>query len=200
MANLCNNQYALEELFAAPVHDVFRQLCQFGSLYPLSPLTASLEPLTTHSFGVGSKWREHRRHLFLRDVTECEVLQCNAPCSFSVVSNDGSSLLLSTIICSLNLAYPTPRVIAPLSWTSNKLCNGGCTAGFNQLKYDFKLTEIKARTTLVHCTVHCYTRPGGQGQYANPSEKLAIMMHSQDRYAMRQFKGAFESEHTLPLC
>ena len=92
MRILCSNQYALEEVFDARIQSVFRQLSQIGSLYPLSPLTANLEPLSTGPFGIGSKWREHRRHLFLRDVMECEVLQCNAPYSFSVVSNDGKFL------------------------------------------------------------------------------------------------------------
>ena len=91
MRSLCSNQYALEEIFDAPVDDVFRQLCQLGSRYPLSPLTAQLEPLTTHAFGVGSRWQEHRRHLFLRDIMQCEVLQCS-PRALSIVSNDGEPL------------------------------------------------------------------------------------------------------------
>ncbi len=74
------------------------------------------------------------------------------------------------------------------------------SAGFNQLRYDFSLTELGASTTAVRCTVHCYTSPGGQGQTASPSEKLAIMMQNQDRFAIRQMKGAFEAEHTLPVC
>ena len=73
-------------------------------------------------------------------------------------------------------------------------------AGFNQLRYDFELDEVKASTTALYCTVHCYTRPGGQGKYANPSEKLAIMMQREDQYAMRQLKGAMEAEHIMPVC
>ncbi|KAL0027255.1 hypothetical protein WJX77_007165 [Trebouxia sp. C0004] len=90
---------------------------------------------------------------------ECEVVQCAAPASFSIASNDG----------------------------------------FNQLRYDFSLTELGASTTAVRCTVHCYTSPGGQGQTASPSEKLALMMQNQDRFAIRQMKGAFEAEHALPV-
>ena len=41
------------------------------------------------------------------------------------------------------------------------------SAGFNQLRYDFSLTELDASTTAVRCTVHCYTSPGGQGQTAS---------------------------------
>lgn len=74
------------------------------------------------------------------------------------------------------------------------------SVGFNQLRYDFSLNAMGADTTAVRCTVHCYTSPGGQGQTASPSEKLAIMMQSQDRFAIRQMKGAFEAEHTLPVC
>lgn len=159
MGHLGSNQYILEEVFAASVTEAFEHLKQIGSLYPLSPFTASLEGLTQHIFGVGSKWREHRRHLFLRDVMECEVVQCAAPASFSIASNDG----------------------------------------FNQLRYDFSLTELDTSTTAVRCTVHCYTSPGGQGQTASPSEKLAIMMQNQDRFAIRQMKGAFEAEHALSV-
>ena len=90
--NLGSNQYALKEVFHARIEDVLQQLCQLGSRYPLSPLTARLEPLTTHPFGVGSKWREHRRHLFLRDIMKCEVLQCS-PRALSIVSSDGRFLL-----------------------------------------------------------------------------------------------------------
>ena len=86
---LDSNQYALEEVFASPVAEAFEHLQRIGTLYPLSPYTASMENLTGSNFGVGSKWREHRRHLFLRDVTECEVVECNAPASFSIVTNDG---------------------------------------------------------------------------------------------------------------
>jgi len=91
MGHLGSNQYVLEEVFAASVTEAFEHLKQIGSLYPLSPFTASLEGLTQHAFGVGSKWREHRRHLFLRDVMECEVVQCAAPSSFSIASNDGEA-------------------------------------------------------------------------------------------------------------
>lgn len=154
-----SNQYALEEVFASPTAEAFEHLQRIGTLYPLSPYTASMENLTGSKFGVGSKWREHRRHLFLRDVMECEVVDCHAPASFSIVTNDG----------------------------------------FNQLKYDFCLTQLESKTTAVRCTVHCYTRTGGQGQGANPSEKLAIMMRNQDRFAMRQLKGAVEAEHAMPV-
>ena len=92
MADLGSNQYALEETFATPVTEAFQHLKQIGSLYPLSPFTATMERLTANAFDVGTKWREHRRHLFLRDVMECEVVQCNAPFSFSVVTNDGEML------------------------------------------------------------------------------------------------------------
>ena len=91
LRSLGSNQYALEEVINAPIGNVFQQLCQLGSQYPLSPLTARLEVLTTHPFGVGSKWQEHRRHLFLRDVMKCEVLQCG-PRALSIVSSDGNSL------------------------------------------------------------------------------------------------------------
>lgn len=97
MRNLCSNEFALEETFDAPIEEVFLQLCQLGSRYPLSPLTARLEPLTTHAFGIGSKWREHRLHLFLRDVMECEVLHCGAR-GISIVSNDGDSLLHISLV------------------------------------------------------------------------------------------------------
>lgn len=72
--------------------------------------------------------------------------------------------------------------------------------GFNQLEYDFKLTQLEACATIVQCTVYCYTHPGGQGQYASPSEKLAIMMRNQDRLAIRQLKGAMEAGQALPVC
>ena len=58
---------------------------------------------------------------------------------------------------------------------------------------------MDSKATAVQCTVHCYTRPGGQGQCANPSEKLAIMMRNQDRFAIRQLKGAVEAEHAMPV-
>ena len=89
--SLGSNQYAQEEVFNASIDDVFQQLCQLGSQYPLSPLTARLEALTSHPFGVGSQWQEHRRHLFLRDIMKCEVLQCG-PRALSIVSSDGNSL------------------------------------------------------------------------------------------------------------
>lgn len=89
MGSLGSNQFALKEMFDAPIQEVFGQLCLLGSRYPLSPLTARLEPLTTHAFGIGSKWQEHRLHLFLRDIMECEVLQCKAY-ALSIVSNDGN--------------------------------------------------------------------------------------------------------------
>lgn len=72
--------------------------------------------------------------------------------------------------------------------------------GFNQLKYDFKLTEHGPHATVVHCTVYCYTRPNGQGQHVSPSEKLAIMMRNRDRLAIRQLKGAMEAGHDLFVC
>ncbi|KAL3151795.1 hypothetical protein ABBQ38_012766 [Trebouxia sp. C0009 RCD-2024] len=159
MGSLGSNQFALKEMFDAPIQEVFGQLCLLGSRYPLSPLTARLEPLTTHAFGIGSKWQEHRLHLFLRDIMECEVLQCKAY-ALSIVSNDG----------------------------------------FNQLRYDFELTQVSSSRTALHCTVHCYIRPGGHGQHASPSEKLAIMMQRQDQHAMRQLKGAIEAEHAMPVC
>ena len=84
-----SNQYSLEEVFASPVAEAFEHLQRIGTLYPLSPYTASMESLTGNKFGVGSKWREHRRHLFLRDIMECEVVECHAPSSFSIVTNDG---------------------------------------------------------------------------------------------------------------
>lgn len=73
------------------------------------------------------------------------------------------------------------------------------SAGFSELRYDFCLAELGACTTAVQCTVHCYTRTGGQGQMANPSEKLAIMMRNQDRFAIREMKGALEAEHTTSV-
>ena len=192
MQNLGSNQYALEEVFHARVENVFQQLSQLGSRYPLSPLTARLEPLTTHPFGVGSKWREHRRHLFLRDIMQCEVLQCG-PRALSIVSSDGG-------FCS-RIRGSSDRSAVWKSWTIfYRQFTHSCYAGFNQLKYDFELNEVEANMTVLHCTVHCYTRPGDQGQYANPSEKLAIMMQSQDRHAIRQLKGAFQTEHTMPVC
>ena len=90
MGLLGSNQFALEEVFDAPIEEVFRQLCLLGSRYPLSPLTARFEPLTTRAFGIGTKWQEHRLHLFLREITECEVLQCG-PHALRIVSNDGES-------------------------------------------------------------------------------------------------------------
>ena len=89
-----SNQYALSEVFASPVEEAYEHLPRIGSLYPLSPFTASMESMTSNSFGVGSKWREHRRHLFLRDVMECEVVDCDAPSSFSIVTNDGKAVTL----------------------------------------------------------------------------------------------------------
>ena len=97
MDNLSSNQYVLEEVFAASVTDAFEHMKQIGSLYPLSPFTASLETITHQVFGVGSKWREHRRHLFLRDVMECEVVRCNAPASFSILSSDGAALQAASL-------------------------------------------------------------------------------------------------------
>ena len=97
MEFLGSNQYALDEVFATPVAEAFEHLQRIGSLYPLSPFTASMESMTGNIFGVGSKWREHRRHLFLRDVMECEVIECDAPSSFSIVTNDGKSVPDDTI-------------------------------------------------------------------------------------------------------
>lgn len=97
MGSLDSNQFALKEMFDAPLEEVFGQLCLLGSRYPLSPLTARLEPLTTHAFGIGSRWQEHRLHLFLRDIIECEVLQCK-PHALSIISNDGN--------CSAHISQP----------------------------------------------------------------------------------------------
>lgn len=173
------------------VEDLFQNLCQLGSRYPLSPLTARLEPSNTHPFGVGSKWREHRRHLFLRDIMKCEVLQ-SGPRSLSIVSSD-RGICSHMIGCSYNLAVWR----CPGLWCYRQFIYS-CSAGFNQLRYEIKLKEVKANMTILHCTVHCYTRP--EDQYANPSEKLAIVMQSQDRHAMRQLKRAVQPEHTMPVC
>ena len=89
---------------------------------------------------------------------------------------------------------------SPVSWFDGIGKPNPAYAGFNHLKYDFKLAELGGTVTTVHCTVYCYTHPTGEGQPASPSEKLAIMMRNQDRLAIRQLKGAMKDGHALSVC
>lgn len=100
MQSLPTNQYVLEELFDASTTEVFEHLSQIGSAYSLgcdsaivSATTPPFSDTPAAKFGVGFTWREHRQHLFLRDVTECEVTYCQAPLALRIVSNDGEAVL-----------------------------------------------------------------------------------------------------------
>lgn len=102
MSELSSNQYVLEEVFAASACEVFQHLTRLGSVYSLDAYSPQvLSPATTPctalsgAFGVGFTWSEHRRHLFLRDLTQLEVVHCEAPAALTVVSNDGEPVLAS---------------------------------------------------------------------------------------------------------
>lgn len=95
MQDLHSNEYVLEEVFTAKSAEVFEHLTRLGSAYSLGSdcSTAPSRSSSITDFGVGFAWREHRRHLFLRDVTECEVTYCHAPVSLRIVTNDGELFL-----------------------------------------------------------------------------------------------------------
>lgn len=109
MQDLHSNEYVLEEVFEAKSAEVFEHLARLGSAYSLGSdcATAPLRSSSITDFGVGFAWREHRRHLFLRDVTECKVTYCHAPVSLRIVTNDGKSLLL----VSFRLRIVTPKLL-----------------------------------------------------------------------------------------
>ncbi|KAK9806180.1 hypothetical protein WJX72_004599 [[Myrmecia] bisecta] len=58
--------------------------------------SSSLEQLTTGPFGVGTKWRESRPLLFLRDRLTIEVTECQEQALLQYTMDDGFNLLLYT--------------------------------------------------------------------------------------------------------
>lgn len=90
---LDTNQYVLEETFTAKSAEVFQHLTRLGSVYSLGCDCATgpsrTETSTSVKFGVGFAWREHRRQLFLREVTDCEVTHCQAPVALRIITSDG---------------------------------------------------------------------------------------------------------------
>ena len=99
MQGLHPNQYILEEVFQASPTEVFQHLTRIGSAYSLgcdseivSPLVPNTSQAAHTTFGVGYTWQEHRRHLFLRDVMECEITHCDKPVALRIVSNDGECM------------------------------------------------------------------------------------------------------------
>lgn len=102
MQGLQSNQYVLEEVFQASATEVFEHLTRYGSAYSLgcdsgimSPLSLKTDQALDANFGVGYTWREHRRHLFLRDVMDCEITHCESPVALGIVTNDGEYISLA---------------------------------------------------------------------------------------------------------
>jgi len=136
-------KYLASAWVAAPCDPVFAHYCDPANWQPALPSLLAVEMLNDPPFGLGTRWRQLRRFLWMTQSSEAEVVGYAPPheleCRIRIAKLDEARGTLQvahymaaesggtrwTIGASLEMPEPMPRVVqwtvyAPMRWSARR--------------------------------------------------------------------------------
>ena len=136
-------KYLASVWVAAPAEAVFGFYCDPANWQATLPSLVAIEMLTDPPFGLGTRWRQRRRLLWMEQESEAEVVGCEPPqsleCQIRMAKLDeaGGTLAVAhyfkeegagtrwIVGASLALPQPMPRLVewtvfTPMRWSARR--------------------------------------------------------------------------------